>query len=49
MSEYRFKVGTTVMCNLGQQGWKLGRIIAHNYREDNWPKEDVAPYQVALE
>ena len=49
MEKYRFKVGTTVMCNLGQSGWKTGRIIALNYREDSWPEGEVAPYQVALE
>lgn len=49
MSEFRFEIGTTVMCNLGQSGWKPGKIIALNYREDHWPTEKVAPYQVALE
>ena len=48
MAKYRFKVGTNVMCNLGQHGWRLGRIIALDYREPSWPQEDVAPYQVAL-
>lgn len=49
MSELRFAVGVPVMCNLGPSGWKLGRIIALHYREDHWPAEQVAPYQVALE
>ncbi|MEM6789958.1 MAG: hypothetical protein AAF715_20730 [Myxococcota bacterium] len=49
MPEFRFEVGAPVMCNLGPSGWKLGRVIAHNYREDHWPIDRVAPYQVALE
>ena len=49
MTEYRFKVGTIVMCNLGSKGWKPGRVIALNYQEENWPKEKIAPYQVILE
>ena len=49
MSDFRFQLGDTVMCNLGPDGWKLGKIIALNYREDHWPAEQVAPYQVILE
>ncbi|MEM6733590.1 MAG: hypothetical protein AAF658_18670, partial [Myxococcota bacterium] len=30
-------------------GWKLGKIIALQYREDHWPANRVAPYQVSLE
>ena len=46
---YRFEVGTSVMCNLGVQGWQLGRIVAHNYREETWSEGVIAPYQVLLE
>ncbi|MEM9695634.1 MAG: hypothetical protein AAGA56_24030, partial [Myxococcota bacterium] len=49
MSDFRFAIGTKVMCNLGQRGWKLGRVIALRYREDHWPAGETAPYQVALE
>ena len=37
------------MCNFGQHGWKLGRIVALDYREDGWPEDRVAPYQVMLD
>ena len=37
------------MCDLGVRGWKLGRIIAMNYRESHWEIDEYAPYQVALE
>ena len=45
----RFGVGDLVMCNLGPDGWKLGRVVALHYREDHWAADKVAPYQVALE
>ncbi len=48
MQQYRFRVGTTILCNLGELGWRPGRIIALNYRESNWPEGEFAPYQVAL-
>ena len=49
MPDYRFKVGTVVMCNLGSKGWKPGRVIALDYQEENWPEGKIAPYQVILE
>ena len=49
MSELRFKVGSVVLCNLGENGWKLGRVVALHYRETHWPKEQTAPYQVILD
>ena len=47
--EYRFAVGDKVLCNLGDAGWKLGTIIALNYRETTWPEEFFAPYQVLVD
>ena len=49
MSNLRFRVGAVVMCNLGENGWKLGRVIALHYREPHWPAEQTAPYQVSLD
>lgn len=49
MSNLRFQVGAIVLCNMGPSGWRLGRIIALHYREDDWPPGTEAPYQVALE
>lgn len=49
MSDLRFEIGATIMCNMGDSGWQLGRIIALNYREEHWPAGRQAPYQVALE
>jgi hypothetical protein len=49
MLELRFDVGAFVMCNMGPDGWKLGRVIAQHYREDHWPAGTEAPYQVTLE
>ncbi len=49
MTGFRFKVGSNVMCNLGPDGWRLGRVIALHYREPSWPAKKTVPYQVALE
>ena len=43
---YRFAVGTRVMCNLGK--WREATIISLNYREDHWPLGKVVPYRVSL-
>merc|ERR1711934_1213396 len=37
------------MCNMGEKGWSLGKVIALNYREETWHQGMVAPYQVLLE
>ena len=49
MLKFRFEIGSTVMCNLGPKGWKLGKVIALKYREPHWPADTFAPYQVSLE
>ena len=48
-ADFRFEVGAEIMCNLGSRGWRLGRVIALNYREEHWPVGQVAPYQVLIE
>jgi len=45
----RFQVGKEVLCNLGSDGWRKGRIIAQKYREDEWPPNQYAPYQVFID
>ena len=49
MAGYRFGIGDGVLCNMGPDGWKSGRIVALDYREDGWPSEMIAPYQVILD
>lgn len=30
-------------------GWAPGEVVALYYREDNWPPDAVAPYQIRLD
>ena len=46
-SNYRFAVGTRVMCKLGE--WRTGTVIYLDYKEDNWPLGKVVPYEVELD
>ena len=46
-SNYRFTVGTRVTCKMDE--WRIGTIIALDYKEANWPRGKVAPYQVELD
>ncbi|MEM6504017.1 MAG: hypothetical protein AAF711_00975 [Planctomycetota bacterium] len=49
MANLRFELGNEVMCNLGEAGWRLGRIIALYYRKGAWPADREASYQVMVE
>ena len=44
----RFSVGETVEA-FTSNGWAKGQVVALNYREDEWPEGQVAPYQIMLE
>lgn len=41
---YRFAVGARVKCNVGK--WETGTVVALDYREEDWPIGETAPYQV---
>ena len=50
-SAVRFAVGTAVECRVGvdQNTWVRGKVVAHYYREANWPATLLAPYRVLLD
>ena len=43
----RFDVGDRVACNIG--GWASGTIVKVWYRDESWPEDKLAPYQVQLD
>ena len=45
----RFATGTAVECCVGQDTWVPGTVVAHYYRENNWPAQLLAPYRVRIE
>jgi len=49
--ELRFPVGTRVQCRTsqGEDGWTLGSVAKHWYREERWPAGRIAPYQIKLD
>jgi len=46
MMSLRFKVEDMVVCNMGKQGWLVGKVAALRVRNENWPAGVIAPYGV---
>lgn len=47
--ELRFGIGDVVYCSKGKNEWSKGTVVALHYRENDWPSDQVAPYQVRLD
>ena len=46
---FRFDIGARVQCAMADGEWIGGTVIAHYYREPEWPAEQWCPYQVELD
>ena len=44
---WRFPVGSKVECYTGE--WSPGTVVAHDYRDADWPANETAPYQIQME
>ena len=44
----RFQIGEKVQCNT-PDGWQTGTVVAHQYREDDFPPGMTVPYQVEID
>lgn len=45
----RFKLGDVIMACLAPDVWARGEVVAHHYREPNWPAgQRAVPYQIRL-
>lgn len=44
----RFPLGAEIECHLGDGKWVVGTIVAHYYRQQEWPENQRVPYQVQV-
>ena len=45
----RYCAGQRVKCFCESDRWEKGKIVALLYREEDWPEEEYAPYQIRLD